>query len=174
VGFLSQSGAICTAVLDWSLQENVGFSAFVSMGSMLDVDWGDLITYLGDDPETHSIVIYMESIGDPRSFLSAAREVALTKPIVPTGATQLSNPSMPSGSANSRPTANRQSPSIASSSIRRYRGSKICKGNPPCGNKVQSGKSITPHCSGMLRAVIRPPNSHIGRTKASRLPDRPK
>jgi acetyltransferase len=82
VGFLSQSGAICTAVLDWSLRENVGFSAFVSMGSMLDVDWGDLITYLGDDPETHSIVIYMESIGDPRSFLSAAREVALTKPIV--------------------------------------------------------------------------------------------
>ena len=82
VGFLSQSGAICTAVLDWSLQENVGFSAFVSMGSMLDVNWGDLITYLGDDPETHSIVIYMESIGDPRSFLSAAREVALTKPIV--------------------------------------------------------------------------------------------
>ncbi len=82
VGFLSQSGAICTAVLDWSLQENVGFSAFVSMGSMLDVDWGDLITYLGDDPETRSIVIYMESIGDPRSFLSAAREVALTKPIV--------------------------------------------------------------------------------------------
>ncbi len=82
VGFLSQSGAICTAVLDWSLRENVGFSAFVSMGSMLDVDWGDLITYLGDDPDTHSIVIYMESIGDPRSFLSAAREVALTKPIV--------------------------------------------------------------------------------------------
>jgi acetyltransferase len=82
VGFLSQSGAICTAVLDWSLQENVGFSAFVSMGSMLDVDWGDLITYLGDDPQTRSIVIYMESIGDPRSFLSAAREVALTKPIV--------------------------------------------------------------------------------------------
>ncbi len=82
VGFLSQSGALCTAVLDWSLQENVGFSAFVSMGTMLDVDWGDLITWLGDDPETHSIVLYMESIGDPRSFLSAAREVALTKPIV--------------------------------------------------------------------------------------------
>lgn len=82
VGFISQSGALCTAVLDWSLQENVGFSAFVSMGSMLDVDWGDLIYYLGDDPRTHSIVIYMESIGDARSFLSAAREVALTKPII--------------------------------------------------------------------------------------------
>jgi acetyltransferase len=82
VGFLSQSGAICTAVLDWSRRQNVGFSAFVSMGSMLDVDWGDLITYLGDDPATRSIVIYMEAIGDPRSFLSAAREVALTKPIV--------------------------------------------------------------------------------------------
>jgi acetyltransferase len=82
VGFLSQSGAICTSVLDWSRVQGVGFSAFVSIGSMLDVGWGDLITYLGDDPETHSIVIYMEAIGDARAFLSAAREVALTKPIV--------------------------------------------------------------------------------------------
>ena len=82
VGFISQSGALCTAILDWSLRENVGFSAFVSIGSMLDVGWGDLIDYLGDDPHTHSIVIYMESIGNARSFLSAAREVALTKPII--------------------------------------------------------------------------------------------
>ncbi|MDB9524646.1 bifunctional acetate--CoA ligase family protein/GNAT family N-acetyltransferase [Oscillatoria sp. CS-180] len=82
VAFISQSGAICTAVLDWSIRENVGFSAFISIGSMLDVNWGDLIDYLGDDPYTHSIVIYMEAIGDARSFLSAAREVALTKPII--------------------------------------------------------------------------------------------
>jgi acetyltransferase len=82
VGFISQSGALCTAVLDWSLKENVGFSAFVSIGSMLDVNWGDLIYYLGDDPNTDSIVIYMETIGDARAFLSAAREVALTKPII--------------------------------------------------------------------------------------------
>ncbi|AFY78109.1 acyl-CoA synthetase (NDP forming) [Pleurocapsa sp. PCC 7327] len=82
VGFISQSGAICTAVLDWSVPENVGFSAFISIGSMLDVDWGDLIYYLGDDPYTKSIVIYMESVGDARSFLSAAREVAFTKPII--------------------------------------------------------------------------------------------
>jgi len=82
VGFISQSGALCTSILDWSFRENVGFSAFVSIGSMLDVNWGDLIDYLGDDPHTHSIVIYMESIGDARSFLSAAREVALTKPII--------------------------------------------------------------------------------------------
>ncbi|WP_094555301.1 bifunctional acetate--CoA ligase family protein/GNAT family N-acetyltransferase [Synechococcus sp. 1G10] len=82
VGFLSQSGAVCTAVLDWSHQQGVGFSTFVSIGSMLDVGWGDLITYLGDDPATRSIVIYMEAIGDARAFLSAAREVALTKPIV--------------------------------------------------------------------------------------------
>src|SRR5262245_12031659 len=82
VGFLSQSGALCTAILDWSLREYVGFSAFVSIGSMLDVNWGDLIYYLGDDPHTKSIVIYMESIGDARAFLSAAREVALTKPII--------------------------------------------------------------------------------------------
>ncbi|MGO9471002.1 MAG: bifunctional acetate--CoA ligase family protein/GNAT family N-acetyltransferase [Isosphaeraceae bacterium] len=82
VGFISQSGALCTAILDWSLQENVGFSTFISIGSMLDVGWGDLIDYLGDDPFTKCIVIYMESIGDARSFLSAAREVALTKPII--------------------------------------------------------------------------------------------
>ncbi|NEO56194.1 MAG: bifunctional acetate--CoA ligase family protein/GNAT family N-acetyltransferase [Okeania sp. SIO3B5] len=82
VGFISQSGAFCTAVLDWSFPENVGFSAFISIGSMLDVDWGDLIYYLGDDHHTKSIVIYMESIGNARSFLSAAREVALTKPII--------------------------------------------------------------------------------------------
>ncbi|MBD2518574.1 bifunctional acetate--CoA ligase family protein/GNAT family N-acetyltransferase [Nostoc sp. FACHB-973] len=82
VGFISQSGALCTAILDWSFRENVGFSAFVSLGSMLDVGWGDLIYYLGDDPQTKSIVIYMESIGNARSFLSAAREVALTKPII--------------------------------------------------------------------------------------------
>src|SRR2546423_13564435 len=77
VAFLSQSGALCTAILDWSFPENVGFSAFVSIGSMVDVGWGDLITYFGDDPHTKSIVCYMESIGDARSFLSAAREVAL-------------------------------------------------------------------------------------------------
>jgi acetyltransferase len=82
VGFLSQSGALCTAILDWSLQEDVGFSAFVSLGSMLDVGWGDLINYLGDDPQTESILIYMESVGDARSFLSAAREVSLAKPII--------------------------------------------------------------------------------------------
>ncbi|HEY1336664.1 MAG TPA: bifunctional acetate--CoA ligase family protein/GNAT family N-acetyltransferase [Bryobacteraceae bacterium] len=82
VGFISQSGALCTAVLDWSLKEMVGFSAFVSVGSMVDVGWGDLIYHLGNDPKTRSIVIYMESIGNARSFLSAAREVALNKPII--------------------------------------------------------------------------------------------
>ena len=80
--FLSQSGALCTAILDWSLKENVGFSAFASLGSMLDVGWSDLIYYLGDDPSTKSIIIYMETIGDARGFLSAAREVSLTKPII--------------------------------------------------------------------------------------------
>ncbi len=82
LAFISQSGALLTAVLDWSLKEKVGFSSVVSIGSMVDVDWGDLITYFGNDPNTKSILIYMESIGDPRSFLSAAREVALTKPII--------------------------------------------------------------------------------------------
>lgn len=82
VAFLSQSGALLTAILDWSLREQVGFSAIVSTGSMLDVDWGDLISFYGEDPKTQSILLYMESIGDARSFLSAAREVALSKPII--------------------------------------------------------------------------------------------
>ncbi|MBZ5665390.1 MAG: bifunctional acetate--CoA ligase family protein/GNAT family N-acetyltransferase [Acidobacteriia bacterium] len=82
VAFLSQSGALQVAILDWSAREQVGFSAIVSTGSMLDVGWGDLIYYFGDDPHTKSILIYMESVGNARSFLSAAREVALTKPII--------------------------------------------------------------------------------------------
>lgn len=82
VAFISQSGALCTSVLDWSFREQVGFSAFLSIGSMLDVGWGDLIDYLADDYHTQSILIYMESVGDARSFLSAAREVALRKPII--------------------------------------------------------------------------------------------
>jgi acetyltransferase len=82
VAFLSQSGALLTAILDWSKKEEVGFSAIVSTGSMLDVGWGDLIYHFGDDPNTKSILLYMESVGDARSFLSAAREVALTKPII--------------------------------------------------------------------------------------------
>ena len=83
VAFLSQSGALLTAILDWSLKVQLGFSAFVSLGTMLDVGWGDLIDYFGNDPRTRSIVLYMESIGeDARGFLSAAREVALSKPII--------------------------------------------------------------------------------------------
>ncbi|HJS09421.1 MAG TPA: CoA-binding protein, partial [Pirellulales bacterium] len=82
VGFISQSGALLTAILDRSALEHVGFSAVVSLGSMLDVGWGDWIDYLGDDTKTTSIIVYMESVGDARSFLSAARAVALRKPII--------------------------------------------------------------------------------------------
>jgi acetyltransferase len=82
VAFLSQSGALLTAILDWGQLQQVGFSAIVSTGSMLDVGWGDLIYHFGDDPNTQSILLYMESVGDARSFLSAAREVALRKPII--------------------------------------------------------------------------------------------
>ncbi len=82
IAFLSQSGALLTGILDWSEREQIGYSAIVSLGSMLDVGFGDLIDYLGDDPRTRAILIYMESIGNPRQFISAAREVALTKPII--------------------------------------------------------------------------------------------
>jgi acetyltransferase len=82
VAFVGQSGALITAILDWSLRENVGFSSIVSLGSMADVGWGDLIDHLGDDRGTDAIVLYMETVGDARAFLSAAREVALAKPII--------------------------------------------------------------------------------------------
>ena len=83
VAFLSQSGALCTAILDWSHDQHVGFSAFVSTGAMADVGWGDLIRHFGEDPNTSSIVIYMESVGDDAAaFLAAARTVAAQKPIV--------------------------------------------------------------------------------------------
>jgi acetyltransferase len=83
VAFLSQSGALCTAILDWSQEQNVGFSAFVSTGAMADVGWGDLIRHFGHDEHTQSIVMYIESVGaDAQGFLAAAREVAAKKPIV--------------------------------------------------------------------------------------------
>ena len=82
LAFISQSGALGTAVLDWCIRERVGLSGFVSAGSMLDVSFGELIDHYGQDPNTDSIVIYMESIGDARSFLSAARAVAMNKPIL--------------------------------------------------------------------------------------------
>jgi acetyltransferase len=82
VALLSQSGAICTAILDWARQARVGFSSFISVGSMLDVDFADLIDHFANDPATRSIVLYMESIGDVRKFLSAARGVSRTKPVI--------------------------------------------------------------------------------------------
>src|SRR5262245_11564531 len=82
VAMLSQSGAICTSILDWARTAHVGFSTFVSVGAMVDVDFADLIDYFGDDGNTHSIILYMESIGDVRKFLSAARAVARTKTII--------------------------------------------------------------------------------------------
>ena len=82
IAFISQSGALCTAILDWSIKQNLGFSYFVSIGSMIDVDFGDLIDYFGQDPGTSSIVIYMESLTDARRFMSAARAYARNKPII--------------------------------------------------------------------------------------------
>ncbi|MFO8033816.1 MAG: bifunctional acetate--CoA ligase family protein/GNAT family N-acetyltransferase [Candidatus Bipolaricaulota bacterium] len=82
VAFISQSGALCTSVLDWALERNIGFSFFVSIGNMLDVDFGDLIDYFGEDPHTQSIILYTESITEPREFMSAARAFAREKPIV--------------------------------------------------------------------------------------------
>lgn len=82
VAFLSQSGALGAGILDWAMGKNLGLSAFVSLGSMLDVDFSDLIDYFGRDIETGSIIIYPESIGDARKFMSAARGFARTKPII--------------------------------------------------------------------------------------------
>jgi acetyltransferase len=82
VALISQSGALCTSLLDWAVEHHVGFSYFVSIGNMIDVGFGDLIDYFGEDPQTESILLYAESISDARTFMSAARAFARTKPIV--------------------------------------------------------------------------------------------
>ena len=82
IAFISQSAALCASVLDWASEAHVGFSAVVSVGSMLDVDFGDLIDYFGTDTQTTSIVLYVESIKDARKFMSATRGFARAKPIV--------------------------------------------------------------------------------------------
>jgi acetyltransferase len=82
VAFISQSAAMCASALDWAWEAQVGFSAVVSTGSMLDVDLGDFIDYFGTDPQTRSILLYVESIKNARKFMSAARGFARTKPIV--------------------------------------------------------------------------------------------
>lgn len=82
IAFISQSGALCTAILDWARKQKVGFSHFVSIGDMADIGFHDLIDYFGNDPRTSSILIYMESLKDARRFMSAARAFARTKPIL--------------------------------------------------------------------------------------------
>lgn len=82
VAFLSQSGALCTAVLDYSLRAGFGFSAFVSVGSMLDVDWPALIEYFGHDESTSAICIYMETVGKAKPFVEACQKISKVKPII--------------------------------------------------------------------------------------------
>ena len=82
IAFISQSGAVCTTVLDWALEENIGFSYFVSIGNTMDVNFGDLIDYFGRDPDTKSIVLYIESITEARKFMTATRAFARKKPII--------------------------------------------------------------------------------------------
>jgi acetyltransferase len=82
VAFIAQSGSLATTIIDWSHQGIVGFSAFVSLGEMIDVGWGNLIDYFGGDWETRAILVHMEAIVNMRAFLSAARAVALQKPVV--------------------------------------------------------------------------------------------
>jgi acetyltransferase len=82
IAFISQSGALGSAILDWAVSAGIGFSLFASLGSMIDVDFGDLIDFLGEDAATRSILIYMEGVGNARKFMSAARAFARRKPII--------------------------------------------------------------------------------------------
>jgi len=82
IAFVSQSGALVTAVLDWATTRRIGFSHLVSIGEHLDVDFGDVLDYLADDPGTRSILLYIESIESPRKFMSAARAAARNKPVI--------------------------------------------------------------------------------------------
>ncbi|MBF0107989.1 MAG: bifunctional acetate--CoA ligase family protein/GNAT family N-acetyltransferase [Magnetococcales bacterium] len=82
IAFVSQSGAMCTAVLDWANAQGIGFSHFISLGDALDLDFGDVIDYLGKDSRTRAILLYIESIQQRRDFMSAARAAARNKPIL--------------------------------------------------------------------------------------------
>jgi acetyltransferase len=82
VAFISQSGALCTSVLDWAYESHIGFSYFVSIGNSMDVNFGDLIDYFGQDPNTKSIILYVESLSYARTFMSAARAFSREKPII--------------------------------------------------------------------------------------------
>jgi len=82
IAFISQSGALGGAILDWAIRAHVGFSMFASLGSMTDMDFGDFIDFLGSDRHTRSIMLYMEGVGNARKFMSAARGFARSKPIV--------------------------------------------------------------------------------------------
>ncbi|QTA83036.1 Putative acetyl-CoA synthetase [Desulfonema limicola] len=82
IAFVSQSGAVCTCILDLAAKKQIGFSHFVSLGSTLDVDFGDMIDYLGTDYNVGSIVLYVESLTFFRKFMSAARAVSRVKPVI--------------------------------------------------------------------------------------------
>jgi acetyltransferase len=82
IAFISQSGALGAAILDWAVKTHTGFSMFCSLGSTLDVDFGDLIDFLGNDPYTRSIMLYMEGVGNAKKFMSAARGFSRNKPII--------------------------------------------------------------------------------------------
>jgi acetyltransferase len=82
IALFSQSGAVCGAILDWAAAAKVGFSSFVSVGSMLDIDFGDLIDYFGLDQHTRSLVLYVESITNAKKFMSAAKSFARVKPVI--------------------------------------------------------------------------------------------
>ncbi len=82
LAFISQSGALCQSVLGWSTQKNIGFSHFISVGSMTDLDFGDLIDFLGNEEKARAIILYMEGLTQHRKFMSAARSVSRVKPII--------------------------------------------------------------------------------------------
>lgn len=82
LAFVSQSGALCTAILDWANINDVGFSSVISMGSSIDLDFGEIIDYLISDAKTHSILLYIEGIRNARSFMSSIRAAARIKPVI--------------------------------------------------------------------------------------------
>ena len=82
LAFVSQSGALVNAMLDWAEARRIGFSCFVSLGDHVDVDVGDMLDYLANDPHTRAILLYIESVDQARKFMSAARAAARAKPVI--------------------------------------------------------------------------------------------
>ena len=132
IAFVTQSGALATTVLDWANSRDIGFSHFISLGNCWDVDFGDVLDYLGSDPDTHSILLYIESVTGARKFMSAARAASRNKPVIVIKAGRRAPPLPPRTPAHWRAPTSSMTPPSAGRACCGSAGSRICSTPPNC------------------------------------------